>query len=93
MAVIHITEAEAAKDFISVMDRVRAGDEVRIETQSQSYTVVPAPTRYTKPRLVSEILADLERLGSTAKLPHGFAKDVEDGIRSHEHETLLDPWA
>ena len=92
MAVIHISEEEAARDFISVMDRVRAGDEVRIDGGSRSYSVVPAPVVYTQPRLLSEILADLERRGSTATLPPGFAEDVEAAIRAHEHETLIDPW-
>ncbi len=90
MAVIHISEAEAASDFTRVMDHVRAGDDVRIDSGSTSYTVVPAIS--TKSRLISDVLAELERRGSTALLPEGFAEAVEDGILSHQNEPRFDPW-
>ena len=32
MATVHVTEAEAARDFGGVLARVRAGDEVLIES-------------------------------------------------------------
>ncbi len=42
--VIHISDAEAAGDFSSLLDRVRAGDEVVIEHDAQPVAVLrPAP--------------------------------------------------
>jgi antitoxin (DNA-binding transcriptional repressor) of toxin-antitoxin stability system len=42
--VIHISDAEAASDFASLLDRVRAGDEVVIEHDAQPVAVLrPAP--------------------------------------------------
>jgi antitoxin (DNA-binding transcriptional repressor) of toxin-antitoxin stability system len=42
--VIHISDAEAASDFASLLDRVRAGDEVVIEHDARPVAVLrPAP--------------------------------------------------
>jgi antitoxin (DNA-binding transcriptional repressor) of toxin-antitoxin stability system len=42
--VIHISDAEAASDFASLLDRVRAGDEVVIEHDAHPVAVLrPAP--------------------------------------------------
>jgi len=44
--VIHISDAEAASDFASLLDRVRAGDEVVIEHDAQPVAILlPAPLR------------------------------------------------
>jgi hypothetical protein len=93
VAVIHISEAEAARDLPALLAKVRAGEEVRIDSGFDSFAVVSRKSNEaTKPRLASEILAALERGGSTATLDPGFADDVEAGIRSHQHERLGDIW-
>ena len=92
MAVIHISEAEAAKDLTAVIAKVRAGESVIIESGDDAFSVVPFRRMLNKPRLITEVLADLEARGSKALLPQGFADAVEDGIRAHEHERLTDPW-
>jgi len=44
--VIHVSDAEAASDFASLLDRVRAGDKVVIEHDAQPVAVLlPAPLR------------------------------------------------
>jgi antitoxin (DNA-binding transcriptional repressor) of toxin-antitoxin stability system len=92
MAVIHISEAEAARDLHSLLAKARAGEEVRIESGADSFALVPATGRRNdEPRLISEILADMQlRSRGGAAPPAGFANFVQDGIRSHEHEFLAD---
>jgi antitoxin (DNA-binding transcriptional repressor) of toxin-antitoxin stability system len=42
MAIIHISEAEAASDFAALMARVRAGEEIVIESGSHPVAVIRA---------------------------------------------------
>ncbi len=92
MAVVHISEAEAARDLPALISRVRSGESIHIDSKLGTFAIVPADHESRKPRKISEIIAALELSGSTATLDPGFAADVEDGIRSHEHERLIDPW-
>jgi antitoxin (DNA-binding transcriptional repressor) of toxin-antitoxin stability system len=85
--VVHVTEAEAAKDFASVMSKVRAGAEVVIEKDARPVAVVKPPEPVL--RLLSESLRLAREHGSTATLDGGFAKDVEEAIESHREP--LDP--
>jgi antitoxin (DNA-binding transcriptional repressor) of toxin-antitoxin stability system len=85
--VVHVTEAEAAKDFAAVMSKVRAGAEVVIEKDALPVAVVKAPE--STPRLLSESLRLIRERGSTVTLDGGFAKDVEEFIESHREP--LDP--
>jgi antitoxin (DNA-binding transcriptional repressor) of toxin-antitoxin stability system len=90
MATIHISEAEAARDFAGLMARVRSGAEVVIENEARAVAVVrpadPAPGR-----LLSEILAAAEARGSSAVLDGSFARDLEAVVASHP-EPLENPW-
>jgi antitoxin (DNA-binding transcriptional repressor) of toxin-antitoxin stability system len=93
MAIIHVTEAEAARDLSTLIDKVRAGESVQIESGRDSFALTPIlKLHYDRPRLASDILADLKRDASTALLPEGFAELVAQGIHEHEHETLKDSW-
>ena len=101
MATIHFTEAEAARDLHAVLERARSGGQVEIESGSQTFRLsllapgggaLPLP-RYTEPRLLSEILADLEAHPSTATLDEQFSKDLEEVIRQSQNEGPFDPWA
>ena len=85
--VVHVTEAEAAKDFAAVMSRVRAGAEVVIEKDARPVAVVTSAEPAI--RLLSESLRLIRERGSTATLDGGFAKDVEEAIESHREP--LDP--
>jgi prevent-host-death family protein len=53
--VIHISEAEAASDFAAVLERVRAGAEVVIESGKLPIAVVRPAEPYV--RLLSESIA------------------------------------
>jgi prevent-host-death family protein len=78
---IHISEAEAARDFPSLLARVRAGVEIIIEDDSHPVAVVRPAEPYV--RLLSESLRLAREHGSTATLDEDFAKDVESAIKSH----------
>jgi len=41
--VIHVSDAEAARDFASLLDRVRAGNEIIIEHDARPVAVLRAP--------------------------------------------------
>jgi antitoxin (DNA-binding transcriptional repressor) of toxin-antitoxin stability system len=88
--VIHISEAEAASDFASVLARVRAGAEVVIESEVGKLPVAvihpPVPAR----RSISECIAlakkHEEETGRSPILDPDFAADVEEIIRNRQ------PW-
>ena len=87
--VIHIAEAEAASDFASLLDRVRAGAEILIEHDARPVAVVhPAePVR----RTISECIALLPE-DSTATIDPDFAKDVETAVTSHREPFNPPAW-
>ena len=87
--VIHMSDAEAASDFASLLARVRAGAEIVIEHDEQPVAVVqPAqPVR----RTISECIALLPEI-STAVIDPDFAKDVEAAIESHREPLSPPAW-
>ncbi|MGH9608929.1 MAG: type II toxin-antitoxin system Phd/YefM family antitoxin, partial [Bryobacteraceae bacterium] len=88
--VIHISETEAASDFASLLDRVRAGAEIVIEHDARPVAVV----RPAEPpvRLLSESLRLAREHGSTATLDPDFAKDVEAAVESHREPLNPPAW-
>jgi prevent-host-death family protein len=80
MGVVHITEAELARDIASVLDRVQSGTEIVIERNSRPVAVLrPAePNR----RKLSEIVASPSE-SSTATIDPDFAADVLAFIDRH----------
>ena len=87
--VIHISEAEAARDFATVLARVCAGAEIIIERDAQPVAVVhPAgPVR----RSISECIALLPE-DSTAVIDPDFARDVEAAVESHREPLNPPAW-
>jgi antitoxin (DNA-binding transcriptional repressor) of toxin-antitoxin stability system len=58
--VIHISDAEAASDFASLLDRVRAGDEVVIEHDAHPVAVLrPAPLAQSIDKIFAAIAQDV----------------------------------
>jgi len=78
--VIHISEADAARDFAGLLAQVRAGAEVVIESGKLPVAVIhsPVPPR----RSISECIALLPE-DSTATIDADFAKDVQAAVESH----------
>jgi antitoxin (DNA-binding transcriptional repressor) of toxin-antitoxin stability system len=89
MAKIHMSEAEAARDFAAVMARVRAGAEVVIEDGTLPVAVIHTPTDPLR-RSISECIAlakkHEEETGKAPVLDSDFASDVEEIVRNRK------PW-
>ena len=88
--VIHISEEEAASDFASVLDRVRAGAEVVIESEGGKLPVavihLPVPLRRTISECIALAEKHEEETGESPVLDPDFAADVEEIIRNRK------PW-
>jgi prevent-host-death family protein len=88
--VIHISDAEAASDFASLLDRVRAGAEIVIEHDARPVAVVRPAEPHV--RRLSESLRLAREHGSTATLDPDFAKDVEAAVESHREPLSPPAW-
>ena len=88
-SVLHISEADLAKDVRSILQRVETGAEVIVERDAQPVAVIrPAePPR----RKISECIALLDA-DSTATIDPDFAKDVEAAIASHREPLEPPEW-
>ena len=86
--VIHISEEEAAKDFATLLVRVRAGAEVVIESDARAVAVVRPAGDEFRPRLLSESIALARKhaaeLGYEPTLDQDFAADLEEIIKSRK---------
>ncbi len=89
MAVIHISEDEAARDLAGVMARVYAGEEVIIENGTLAVAMVPMPV--PPRRSIADCIALLPE-GSTATIDEDFAKDVEAAIEAHREPLNPPAW-
>jgi antitoxin (DNA-binding transcriptional repressor) of toxin-antitoxin stability system len=88
MAVLHISEADLARDLHSVLERVRQGSEVVVEQNHTPIVILkPAPQ---PGRLLSESIAIAKQrekdLGFAAVLDPDFAEDIEEIVRNRQ------PW-
>jgi prevent-host-death family protein len=90
MAVIHISEADAARDFASLLARVRAGEEVMIGPEAAPVAVLK-PVEGPYVRRLSESLRLAKEHGSTVTLDGEFGRDLEAVVESHP-EPLKNPW-
>ena len=86
--VIHVSEAEAANDFASLLARVRAGAEIVIERDARPVAVLHAaePVRRTISECIALAKAHEEETGKAPVLDPDFAKDVEEIINNRK------PW-
>jgi antitoxin (DNA-binding transcriptional repressor) of toxin-antitoxin stability system len=93
--VIHISEAEAARDFESVMKRVRAGAEVVIEHDAHPVAVL-RPAEPPRGRLISESIAlakaHAKELGFEPVMDADFAADLKEIIESHRKPLNPPAW-
>ena len=87
--VIHISEEEAANNFSSLLEHVRAGAEIVIERDALPVAVVsPAAPG----RLLSESIAVADAHASTATLDSDFPCDLEAIINSHREPLNPPAW-
>ena len=89
--VIHISEAEAARDFAGLMARVRAGIEVVIESDARAVAVL-RPAVEPRGRLLSESIALAEahakELGYEPTMDPEFAADLEEIVNNRKPRDL-----
>ena len=88
MAQLHITEAEVAKDFAAVLEKIQQGAEVIVERDAQPVAVIKLPAFRGRP--IDECIALARARGSHATLDEDFAKDLASIIDSHR-EPLSPP--
>ena len=86
MATIHISEAEAARDFAALMEHVRAGAEVIIERGAQPVAVMhsPAPPRRSISESIALAEARTKRLGYEPVMDADYAADMEEIIANRK---------
>jgi antitoxin (DNA-binding transcriptional repressor) of toxin-antitoxin stability system len=89
MAPIHISEADAARDFAGLLARVREGAEIVIESGTAPVAILrrPAPPR----RSIEECVALLPE-DSTATIDEDFARDVEEAMAAHREPLNSPAW-
>jgi antitoxin (DNA-binding transcriptional repressor) of toxin-antitoxin stability system len=87
---IRVSEAEAAKDFPSLLARVRAGAEVVIERDAEAVAVIRPAAPHV--RLLSESLRLAKNRGSDATLDANFGRDLEAVISSHSEPLTPPAW-
>ena len=92
MAVIHISEEEAARDFAGLMSKVRAGEEVRIEGDSDVIAISKIASGKPGRKTLSEAIRLAEERALDVTLDDQFARDLEDVISLHEREARRDLW-
>jgi prevent-host-death family protein len=89
--VIRVSDAEAASDFASLLDRVSAGAEIIIERDSRPVAVV-RPAEPRRGRLLSESIALAEahakELGYEPTIDPEFAADLREIINSRKPRDL-----
>ena len=87
MAIIHISEAEAARDLADAMARVYSGEEIVIDNGKLAVSMVA--TAVPARRSIADCIALLPE-NSTAVVDEGFARDVNESIEMHR-EPLIPP--
>lgn len=93
MAVIHISEAEAARDFAAVIARVSPGEEIVIERGTAPAVVMRVAGILPGPgRLLSEAIASAEARGSSATIDEDFARDVAEAVAAHREPLNPPEW-
>jgi antitoxin (DNA-binding transcriptional repressor) of toxin-antitoxin stability system len=86
MAVIHISEADAARDLPGLLARVRAGAEIVIESDAHPAAVLraAAPPRRSISESIALAEARSKELGYKPVMDAGLAADLEEIIRNRK---------
>ena len=89
MSTIHISEAEAVRNFAGLLAYVRAGAEIVIESDSAPVAILctPAPPR----RSIEECIALLPE-GPSATIDEDFARDVQEAVAAHREPLNPPEW-
>ena len=80
MGQIHMTEADVARDFAAVLEKVRQGLEVVVEQDHRTVAVIKPVRGPGRP--IDECIALAKARGSGATLDEDFARDLEEIVAS-----------
>ena len=80
MPELHMSEAEVAKDFAAVLERLKLGDAVVVEQDCRPVAVISPVKGPGRP--IDECIALVQAHSSGARLDADFANDLEDIIAS-----------
>lgn len=89
MAVIHISESEAARDLADAMARVYTGEEIIIDNGRLTVAMVPTPV--PPRRSIADCIALLPE-DSTAVIDEAFARDVMEAVEAHREPLSPPSW-
>ncbi len=86
MATIHISEADAARDFAGLLARVRLGEVIVIECGSYPAAVLrpAAPPRRSISDSIALAEARSRELGYKPVMDAGYAADMEEIVRNRK---------
>jgi len=91
MAVIHISEEEAARDLRNLIDKVRAGERVEIASGAETFALVPARPTHPMIWTTEDAVRQAEARNSPVTLDEDFGGDMEEIMRFNRLERP-DPW-
>jgi antitoxin (DNA-binding transcriptional repressor) of toxin-antitoxin stability system len=80
MPELHMSEAEVAKDFAAVLERLKHGDAVIVERDDRPVAVISPVKGPGRP--IDECIALANVPGSGARLDAEYAKDLEEIVAS-----------
>ena len=84
MATIHISEADAARDFAGLLTRVRASAEIIIESDNYPVAVLRPAEPPRRSISIAMAGAHSKELGYTPVMDADFAADLEEIIRDRK---------
>jgi antitoxin (DNA-binding transcriptional repressor) of toxin-antitoxin stability system len=86
--IVHVSEADVARDLPAILERVQAGVEVVIDRDDQPLAIIRAavPARRTISECIALAEAHEKETGNAPVLDADFAADVEDIVRNRK------PW-
>lgn len=90
MAIIHMNEADVARDLHAALAKVQQGDEIVIEQNHRPVAVLKSSS--PAGRMISQVIADLKARESNATMDDDFARDVEEGIKSQRQPWTPPSW-
>ena len=92
MAIIHVSEAEAALTLPALLSQVSLGTEIRIDRGDQTIAVLQPPSAIPIRKTLSEAIRHAEERNSSLTLDDQWGSDLEAVIKQHENDVLFNPW-
>jgi hypothetical protein len=90
MPELHMTEADVAKDFAAVLEKIRLGAEVIVERDAAPIAVIKFPEFRGRP--IDDCIELARAYDSHVTPDEDFGKDVEEFINSHREPLTPPSW-